>query len=123
MRGDADVGRAYFQRQWDARAYGQYLRYLTAAEKGEDDADPYGSVLRPQVEAITRAVFRALEAAPSSLLESGAGRSRSKLKRFGLDLLVDEDFRVWLIGTCSSSRCVCCTSKASEDAAAQRSTC
>ena len=37
-----------------------------------------------------------LEAAPSSLLESGAGRSR--LKRFGLDLLVDEDFRVWLIG-------------------------
>ena len=120
MRGDADVGRAYFQRQWDARAYGQYL---TAADKGEDDADPYGSVLRPQVEAITRAVFRALEAAPSSLLVSGAGRSRSKLKRFGLDLLVDEDFRVWLIGTCSSSRCVCCTSKASEDAAAQRSTC
>ena len=119
MRGDADVGRAYFQRQWDARAYGQYL---TAAEKGEDDADPYGSVLRPQVEAITRAVFRALEAAPSSLLESGAGRGRG-LKRFGLDLLVDEDFRVWLIGTCSSSRCVCCSSKASEDAAAQRSTC
>ena len=95
MRGDADVGRARFQRQWDARAYAQYL---TAAEKGEDDADPYGSVLRPQVEAITRAVFRALEAAPSSLLESGAGRSRSNLKRFGLDLLVDEDFRVWLIG-------------------------
>ena len=96
MRGDADVGRARFQRQWDARAYAQYL---TAAEKGEDDADPYGSVLRPQVEAITRAVFRALEAAPSSLLESGAGRSRkSSLKRFGLDLLVDEDFRVWLIG-------------------------
>ena len=54
MRGDADVGRAHFQRQWDARAYGQYL---TAAEKGEDDADPCGSVLRPQVEAITRAVF------------------------------------------------------------------
>ena len=119
MRGDADVGRARFQRQWDARAYAQYL---TAAGRGEDDADPYGSVLRPQVEAIVRAVFRALEAEPSSLvspmlnsgrgrwfgssrelrvgpqLESNAGRSRSKLKRFGLDLLVDEDFRVWLIG-------------------------
>ena len=64
--------------------------------------DPYGSVLQPQVVAIIQAVFRALESAPSSLLEKSTQQEPSqpqshKLKRFGLDLLVDEDLHVWLI--------------------------
>ena len=61
--------------------------------------DPYGSVLQPQVVAIIQAVFRALESAPSSLLEKSTQQEPQphKLKRFGLDLLVDEDFHVWLI--------------------------
>ena len=75
MGGHAERGYSRFQRQWDVRAFGQCLSLEAAAaaavavgkEEGRDD--PYGSVLQPQVAAIIAAVFRALETAPSSLLE------------------------------------------------------
>lgn len=40
-------------------------------------------------------MFQSLATAPSSLLPAAAGKGT--LKRFGLDLLVDEKLRVWLI--------------------------
>lgn len=48
-----------------------------------------------QVHAIVRDTFQSLAIAPSSLLPPSAGKGT--LKRFGLDLLVDEQLRVWLI--------------------------
>lgn len=45
--------------------------------------------------AIVGALFRALAVGPSSLLPADEGKGT--LKRFGLDLLVDVDLRVWLI--------------------------
>ena len=48
-----------------------------------------------QVHAIVCAIFQSLGAAPRSLLPPDAGKGT--IKRFGLDFLVDEQLRVWLI--------------------------
>ena len=48
-----------------------------------------------QVHAIIRDTFLSLAIAPSSLLPPSEGKGT--LKRFGLDLLVDEQLNVWLI--------------------------
>lgn len=56
---------------------------------------PSGLACLEQVHAIVRDLFQSLVAAPSSLLPAAVGKGT--LKRFGLDLLVDEQLRVWLI--------------------------
>ena len=108
--------RAYsvFQRQWGVRAFGEYLMYQ-GKERKEESAlkkDVYREILLPQVIKIITALFRALGTEPSSLTKEYADvetrnaeevpnqdkhAPSGKLKRFGLDFLVDKNLHVWLI--------------------------
>lgn len=88
LRGDRDRGRGHFQRHWPLE---DYAAYLARAAGGEDI---FERTVLPRAQSVVRAVFRALQTRPSSLAAThGSGR----LKRFGLDLLVDESMGVWLI--------------------------
>jgi hypothetical protein len=89
LRGHAERGRGAFQRQWDVRALGQYLSAAATPA-----AAAYEAVLLPQARAIIRAVFAALSAAGSLCPVGGMGGG---LKRYGIDLLVDEGLTVWLV--------------------------
>ena len=75
------------QRYWPIPAFAAYLQ---AANGGRD---VYRESIWPQARAILRGVFRALEAAPPSLL----ARPSSRLKRLGVDLLVDARHTAWLL--------------------------
>lgn len=55
--------------------------------------DLYHEHILPQARSILRNVFKALGTPPSSLLQAPTAR----LKRLGVDLLVDVNFRVWLL--------------------------
>ena len=87
------------QRRWPLEDLNKCLQ---AEGKGSFD-----SVLLPQIKRIVLSLFRALASQPCSLLPlegtqelSGSGsRSASgrKLRRFGIDFLVDENLAVWLL--------------------------
>ncbi|CAK0836814.1 unnamed protein product, partial [Prorocentrum cordatum] len=68
-----------------------------AAHLGEHEgAGTYEARLLPQVRGVVRELFRGLAAAPSALAPE-ASESGRRLRRFGIDLLVDEALAVWLI--------------------------
>ena len=77
------------QRRW---SLGDYQAYLEAR------AGPgaYESRVLPGVRAAVRGLFAALRAPPCALAPAGAEGGR-RVRRFGLDLLVDEGLAVWLI--------------------------
>lgn len=88
LRGDHTRGRGVFQRQWPVTDFAAYLCHMNQGR------DVYHEAILPQVRAIVRATFWALRTAPSSLADAGVPR---RLRRLGLDFLVDEECRVWLI--------------------------
>ncbi|CAJ1417448.1 unnamed protein product [Effrenium voratum] len=84
------------QRRWPIRALDAAL--ATSGLSFEDH-------VRPQIRQVIRELFKALAAAPCSLLpledtaKEGEGRSAAgrKLRRLGLDFLVDRNAKVWLL--------------------------
>merc|ERR1712061_40099 len=59
----------------------------------DDLAAEYEGTILPQVRDIARHMIRAVGAPPSGL----APRAGARLRRFGIDLLVDHTLRLWLI--------------------------
>lgn len=97
------------QRRWSIRDFSSYLESI-------DGVGTYETRIAPQVRSILREMFRALALPPTALAsdataasneeaqdgqegECNNGRSAAgkKLRRLGLDFLVDEDFVVWLL--------------------------
>mmetsp|Transcript_137204 Transcript_137204/g.438764 ORF Transcript_137204/g.438764 Transcript_137204/m.438764 type:complete len:556 (+) Transcript_137204:287-1954(+) len=105
LRGDPTRGRSVFQRHWSIQEFAAYLRQGSGG-----GSDPYAELILPQVRSIIVAIFRALRFPPSSLQhrsgshcsgnaigdDSGTG-PLGRLKRLGLDFLVDEHLHVWLM--------------------------
>jgi hypothetical protein len=95
------------------RAFGDYLSFQNEKAESTSKKDVFREMLMPQVVRIVTDLFRALGKDPSSFAQEapahepvsvsgeevgGNGHvSSGKLKRFGLDFLVDRDLRVWLI--------------------------
>jgi len=77
---------APFQRRWSVDAFAACLRRQLRL-------DAFSEQILPQVRAIVRDMFRGLGAAPSGL----ATKESTRLRRFGLDILVDADLTAWLI--------------------------
>ena len=81
------------QRRWPIRDLDTYLQSAWGSSFDES--------IRPQVKRIVSSLFHALALDPTSLqpVEAGSGRSAvgKKLRRFGLDFLVDASRNVWLL--------------------------
>jgi len=75
------------QRYWPLPDFAAYLRRLHGGR------DVYGEQILPQARAIICNVFHALQKPPSSLL----CKPTARLKRLGVDLLVDAHCVVWLM--------------------------
>ncbi|CAJ1452225.1 unnamed protein product, partial [Effrenium voratum] len=86
------------QRRWPIRALDAAL-----ATSGLSFEESRNDHVRPQIRQVIRELFKALAAAPCSLLPledtEGEGRSAAgrKLRRLGLDFLVDRNAKVWLL--------------------------
>ncbi|CAE8609497.1 unnamed protein product [Polarella glacialis] len=75
------------QRYWALPDFSAYLRRMHGGR------DLYGEQILPQARAIICNVFRALQRPPNSLLNKPVAR----LKRLGVDVLVDANHAVWLV--------------------------
>lgn len=95
LRGDHVLGRAVFQRHWRAAEFASALR---GADPGAAAgcADPFEELLLPQARAIVRQLFDTLAIPQSSLADAAQGPP-GRLKRLGLDFLVDENLGLWLM--------------------------
>merc|ERR1712232_1017977 len=79
---------------------GELSKYMQSRDP--EGRDVVASCLLPHARQIIATIFGALEAEPCSLMppvlsEGAAGRQRPRLRRLGIDMLVDEAFHVWFM--------------------------
>ena len=85
---------------WLGRALRAWKRPGAGSDFGCSSRWPGAAGWRPRGGGAARPARGVARKLPAAIGATVTVIPRSKLKRFGLDLLVDEDFRVWLIGKC-----------------------
>lgn len=83
-------GEDYVQRRWSLTAFAAHLDQSRGA-------NTYAGVVWPQVKGVVCKLFRALGAPPDAALAPEGSETGRRLRRFGVDLLVDSALRIWLV--------------------------